>query len=56
MIVPRPIAWVSSQSAAGRTNLAPFSFFNGVTSRPPPLMFVPVTKIDGTPQGYAAQY
>ncbi|GAB5560213.1 MAG: flavin reductase family protein [Synoicihabitans sp.] len=49
-IVPRPIAWVSSVSAAGQTNLAPFSFFNGVTSRPPTLMFVPVTKIDGTPK------
>lgn len=50
MIVPRPIAWVSSQSPDGQTNLAPFSFFNGVTSRPPTLMFVPVTKIDGTPK------
>ncbi len=50
MIVPRPIAWVSSVSPAGVTNLAPFSFFNGVTSRPPTLMFVPVTKFDGTPK------
>ena len=50
MIVPRPIAWVSSQGPAGQLNLAPFSFFNGVTSRPPTLMFVPVTKLDGTPK------
>ncbi len=50
MIVPRPIAWVSSVSPVGVVNLAPFSFFNGVTSRPPTLMFVPVTKIDGTPK------
>lgn len=50
MIVPRPIAWVSSQSQDGVVNLAPFSFFNGVTSRPPTLMFVPVTKVDGTPK------
>lgn len=49
-IVPRPIAWVSTLSPAGVVNLAPFSFFNGVTSRPPTLMFVPVTKIDGTPK------
>ena len=49
-IVPRPIAWVSSQSPEGHTNLAPFSFFNGITSRPPTLMFVPVTKVDGTPK------
>jgi flavin reductase (DIM6/NTAB) family NADH-FMN oxidoreductase RutF len=34
-IVPRPIAWVTTRSAAGIDNLAPFSFFNGVTSRPP---------------------
>ncbi len=50
MIVPRPIAWVSSTSPSGVVNLAPFSFFNGVTSRPPTLMFVPVTKNDGTPK------
>jgi len=50
MIVPRPIAWVSSQHTNGVVNLAPFSFFNGVTSRPPTLMFVPVTKADGTPK------
>lgn len=50
LIVPRPIAWVSSQSETGTTNLAPFSFFNGVTARPPTLMFVPVTKFDGTPK------
>src|SRR5688572_6260513 len=38
-ITPRPIAWVSTISAAGQTNLAPFSFFQGVCSRPPTLMF-----------------
>lgn len=41
-IVPRPIAWVSTISAEGKTNLAPFSFFQGVTSNPPTLMFCPV--------------
>lgn len=34
-IVPRPVAWVSTLSADGVTNVAPFSYFNGVTSRPP---------------------
>jgi len=34
-IVPRPIAWVTTRSKSGIDNLAPFSFFNGVTSRPP---------------------
>lgn len=34
-IVPRPVAWVSTLSLDGVANLAPFSFFSGVTSRPP---------------------
>jgi flavin reductase (DIM6/NTAB) family NADH-FMN oxidoreductase RutF len=46
-ILPRPIAWVSTVSPEGRTNLAPFSFFQGVTANPPTLMFVPVNGRDG---------
>ena len=38
-VTPRPIAWVSTISAAGRTNLAPFSFFQGICASPPTLMF-----------------
>ncbi len=38
-INPRPIAWVSTVSADGRTNLAPFSFFQGICANPPTLMF-----------------
>ena len=34
LIVPRPIAWVSSQNENGVVNLAPFSFFNAVGSDP----------------------
>ncbi len=49
-IAPRPIAWVSTISADGRTNLAPFSFFQGVTSNPPTLLFVPVNNRDGQPK------
>lgn len=37
-VVPRPIAWVSTVDADGRANLAPFSFFAGVTSSPPTVM------------------
>ncbi|MCB0319586.1 MAG: flavin reductase family protein [Bdellovibrionales bacterium] len=37
-IVPRPIAFVSTVSKSGETNLAPYSFFNGVSSNPPCLM------------------
>jgi flavin reductase (DIM6/NTAB) family NADH-FMN oxidoreductase RutF len=47
-ILPRPIAWVSTISPEGKTNLAPFSFFQGVTANPPTLMFVPVNARDGT--------
>ncbi len=40
-IVPRPIAWVSSRSADGIPNLAPFSFFTAVCSEPPTVVFCP---------------
>lgn len=33
-VVPRPIAWISSVDVDGQLNLAPFSYFNGVSSRP----------------------
>nr|WP_314355519.1 flavin reductase family protein [uncultured Achromobacter sp.] len=35
VVVPRPIAWVVTQSARGDLNAAPFSFFNVVSSDPP---------------------
>lgn len=34
-VVPRPIAWVSSQNKDGILNLAPFSFFNAFSADPP---------------------
>ncbi len=34
IIAPRPIGWIGSCDAAGRVNLAPYSFFNAVSSRP----------------------
>ncbi|MCA9057921.1 MAG: flavin reductase family protein, partial [Planctomycetaceae bacterium] len=49
-IMPRPIAWVSTISPEGRTNLAPFSFFSGVGSRPPSVMFCPANRRDGSPK------
>jgi flavin reductase (DIM6/NTAB) family NADH-FMN oxidoreductase RutF len=39
LVVPRPIGWISSLSASGVVNLAPFSFFNAVSQRPPMVMF-----------------
>ncbi|MFV0473942.1 MAG: flavin reductase family protein [Pikeienuella sp.] len=35
LITPRPVAWVSTRSAAGAANLAPFSFFAGAAYEPP---------------------
>ena len=35
LIVPRPIAWVGSQGGDGVPNLAPFSYFMGVSTQPP---------------------
>jgi flavin reductase (DIM6/NTAB) family NADH-FMN oxidoreductase RutF len=34
LVVPRPIAWVTSMNEAGEINLAPFSFFNALGSDP----------------------
>lgn len=42
-VVPRPIGWVSSVSASGINNLAPFSFYN-VASRNPPTLCVSITE------------
>ncbi len=47
-IVPRPIAFVSTISAGGIRNLAPFSFFNGVCSNPPIVLFSTIVRKDGT--------
>ena len=49
-ITPRPIAWVSTVSPAGVTNLAPFSYFSGICSSPAALMFSPVNRPDGSPK------
>lgn len=48
MITPRPIAWVSTVGPSGVTNLAPFSFFNGVSAKPAALCFSAVNNRDGS--------
>ena len=48
LITPRPIAWVSSVSKTGVTNLAPYSFFNGVGANPPTVVFCPANQRDGS--------
>lgn len=39
IVAPRPIGWITSIGAGGDVNLAPYSFFNGVSSNPPCVMF-----------------
>lgn len=47
-IAPRPVAWVSTVSADGIANLAPFSFFQMITPHPPTLMICPQHNGDGS--------
>src|ERR1700722_15473816 len=44
IIVPRPVALVSTVDSNGAANLAPFSFFTGVGSNPPTVLFCPVVR------------
>ena len=39
LVAPRPIGWISTVSSDGVVNLAPYSFFNGVSDIPPFVMF-----------------
>ncbi len=42
LVAPRPIGWISSLSAAGEVNLAPYSFFNLFNYRPPIIGFASI--------------
>lgn len=46
LVVPRPIGWIGTLDAEGRPNLAPYSFFNGVSDRPPMVMFASAGRKD----------
>ncbi|MFM8187703.1 MAG: flavin reductase family protein [Pirellula sp.] len=48
LVAPRPIAWVTTLSASGVINLAPFSFFNVFGANPPVVVFSPTLKRDST--------
>src|SRR5690242_1466498 len=39
IVAPRPIGWISTVSAAGARNIAPYSFFNVINYRPPLVAF-----------------
>ncbi|WP_245821542.1 flavin reductase family protein [Insolitispirillum peregrinum] len=38
-VVPRPIGWISTRSASGVNNLAPYSFFNAISDNPPMVVY-----------------
>ncbi|MDB6145633.1 MAG: Nitrilotriacetate monooxygenase component [Pseudomonas sp.] len=46
IVGPRPIGWISSVSAHGKLNLAPYSFFNGFNYIPPIIGFSSVGRKD----------
>jgi flavin reductase (DIM6/NTAB) family NADH-FMN oxidoreductase RutF len=48
-VVPRPIALISTAAADGSLNLAPFSYFNAITNRPP-LLGVSINSRGGEPK------
>ena len=39
LVAPRPIGWITTISARGEVNLAPYSYFNAVSTRPPIVCF-----------------
>ncbi|SDG27626.1 NADH-FMN oxidoreductase RutF, flavin reductase (DIM6/NTAB) family [Pseudomonas benzenivorans] len=47
-VTPRPIAWVSSLSLEGISNLAPFSFFQVISDEPPTLLVNIGSRDDGS--------
>lgn len=53
LVVPRPIAWVTTLNDDGSVNLAPFSFFNVFGDDPPLIVFAPGDRPDGTPKDTA---
>jgi len=52
-LIPRPIAWVLSENEGGDYNLAPFSYFNAVSSNPPLVMISIGRKPGGSPKDTA---
>jgi len=52
VVVPRPIAWVTTVGTDGAVNVAPYSYFNGVTGRPP-VIAVSIAQRGGEPKDTA---
>ncbi|MGB0497186.1 MAG: flavin reductase family protein [Rubricella sp.] len=51
IVSPRPIAWISTRSADGSENLAPYSFFNACAYVPPQVMFASTSAKDDRHMG-----
>ncbi|MBM4283363.1 MAG: flavin reductase family protein [Deltaproteobacteria bacterium] len=48
LVVPRPIAWITTRDDDGHVNLAPFSYFNALASDPPMVTVAFATRRDGS--------
>lgn len=53
-VTPRPIAWVTTRSAEGGVNAAPFSFFNTMGADPPTVVLGLMRRADAGPKDTAA--
>ena len=53
LVIPRPIAWVTTLSPDGKINAAPFSFFNVLGANPPIVGFCPGDRDNGEPKDTA---
>jgi flavin reductase (DIM6/NTAB) family NADH-FMN oxidoreductase RutF len=53
LVVPRPIAWVTTLNEDGSVNVAPYSFFNVFGDEPPLVIFAPGNRDDGSPKDTA---
>ena len=53
VVVPRPIAWITTINEEGVVNAAPFSFFNVLGTRPPMVAFAPGDREPGIPKDTA---
>lgn len=51
IVSPRPIGWISTVSANGIANLAPYSFFNALCDTPPMVMFASTGQKPDQPSG-----
>jgi len=49
-IIPRPIAWIVTQNRDGVVNIAPFSYFMGLSSNPPTMIVSIGHKSNGLPK------